>query len=860
MKVASVSPSGDISVFINQALEHAEDGIILFDENNQVLYVNAAAEHITGWPRADIVGLNVGVLAPTAMRERYDTAHYPDGEDRATELMQRPRDVQFIRKDGSSGWIGLTPSRMQLHGRTVNLVFLRDTTARRQQEERTRLLSLAFDEANSAVLVTDGATRILQTNRGFRELMGYDDAQALGVTVMELLAQHEYRPERLERFMQRLSHGKPVISDERVLTQNGQILWCSFHIRPIFDDYSQLVNLVVEITDITHTQVHEALQTKMLDLLVREAPTSEVMTMMCREVERITPDVVASVLRVEDGRLRNLAAPSLPAVYCQAVEGVPIGPLTGCCGTAAFTGKPVVARDIATDENWVGIAHLALDHGLVACWSSPIHSSDGRVLGTFAFYYRQPAEPTALQRRLVDACVHLCSLALEREESRKRIRRLAFYDDLTGLPNRSLLHVDADRAIATAGQEQRSLAVLFLDVDRFKQINDSLGHSAGDLLLKTIADRLREEANVGDIVGRLSGDEFVVVLTDYQADALNERIQSIQRRVAAAVMLEDTLVHPSASIGVSVFPRDGHDMETLLHRADMAMYQAKHDGRNHCRLYNDEMNVAAQERIALETALRDALAHDGLRLHYQPQVNFTDGQLHSVEALSRWHHPQLGEISPMRFIPLAEECGLIGDIDQWALRTACQQLARWRQAGLEIPSVSVNLSPTNFYRPELPCLVQQALDAAGLRPADLTVEITEEVLLDSHAGTLQTLHAVHALGVRLSLDDFGTGYSNLGYLRRLPISELKLDRSFVRDVAGDEIAAALTQAVLHIGKSLNLKVIAEGVETHAQAQLLSQQGYHAAQGYLFARPLPAEDLGPWLQRQHQPEQLELAAT
>ena len=849
MKASPSSSPEDISSLLAQSLEHVADGIVLFDAQNRVLFFNAAAEAISGWPREEIIGRNVGILSPPAMRPRYDTDAYPAGQDRASELMQHPHDVQLVRKDGSLCWIGLIPSRVELGGRTVNLVFMRDTTAERASAERTRLLSLAFDEAHSAVAVTDGLARIVQVSRGFRELTGYDEQAAVGQVCMQLLSADVFEHPRMAEALRKLRDGQEVTSDERIYTRDGQMLWCSLHVTPIRDDYGNLVNLIVVMNDVTHTKIHEVLQTKMLAMMVQELPTAQIMEVMCREMERLSPDVVASVLRVDEhGRLRNLAAPSLPPSYCQDVEGVPVGPRTGCCGTAAYDGQPVLARDIATDPNWEGIADLALRHGLRACWSSPIMSSEGQVLATFAFYYRQPTEPTPLQQRLVEAGVHLCALALEREESRKRIRYLAFYDHLTGLPNRSLLHADADRAISAARQGPHSLAVLFIDIDRFKQINDSFGHASGDTLLRTVAERLREEAGPQDIVGRLSGDEFVMVLARCEPGQIQERLQSLQRRISAPLPMGDSLIRPSASIGVSLFPDNGHDMESLLHRADMAMYQAKRSGRNHYQLYSNEMNVAARERVALEAALREAIEHEQLHLNYQPQVNFADGTLHSVEALSRWTHAELGVISPLRFISLAEECGLITEIDQWALREACAQLARWRADGLAVPSVSVNLSPTNFHNRELPQRISEVLARHGLQPGDLTVEITEEVLLDTHPGTMDTLQQVHALGVRLSMDDFGTGYASLGYLRRLPISELKLDRSFVQDLSNEGAASALTQAVLHIGNSLELKVIAEGVETEQQAALLRDQGYHAAQGYLYSRPVAPEAIAAWLQQ------------
>ena len=276
------------------------------------------------------------------------------------------------------------------------------------------------------------------------------------------------------------------------------------------------------------------------------------------------------------------------------------------------------------------------------------------------------------------------------------------------------------------------------------------------------------------------------------------------------------------------------------------MYQAKSQGRGRFSFFSSEMNRLAQERLALETALRKALKQGGLHLHYQPQLDLRNGQLYGVEALARWSHPELGEISPARFIPLAEECGLIADLGRWALSEACQQLAQWRDQGLDIPAVSVNLSPSSFHNLDLPRMIADTLQRNALQPQNLTLELTESILLDTHPSTMQVIDAIHALGVRLAIDDFGTGYSSLSYLRHLPVSELKLDRSFVADMDGETDAQALSNAILGIGKSLHLTVVAEGVETASQHRLLQDQGYDVAQGFWFARPLPPQELADWV--------------
>ncbi len=720
-------------------------------------------------------------------------------------------------------------------------------TREKSDREHLHLLSLGINETDNAVLITDEQNRIVFHNTGFTRMLGFQSQQTIGKLPRELFANHPSFVKSIERCHGELLQGHSFHTEELIHDLHEQPVWISAVVNPILDPTGKLINAVCVMTDITNTKVHEVLQYRVLNAMARDSSLGEQMNLLCEEVERVAPEVIASVLRVdEQGRLHTLAAPSLPEAYSRAIEGIQIGPLVGSCGSAAYTGQSVVSDDIATDPHWADYKELALSHGLHACWSTPIKSADGKVIGTFGFYYRQPRQPSAFHHLLVDAGLHLCALAIEREASRARIHQLAFYDSLTGLPNRSLLLVQAGQAIAAAERNRTTVAVMFIDLDRFKQVNDSLGHQAGDELLRTVATRLQSQARRSDIVGRLSGDEFVVVLTQYDTGHLGEVVKRIQERLAMPCHINGTPLNPSASIGVAIFPDNGHDIETLLHRADIAMYQAKAVNRGRFSFFSEEMNSLAQERLALESALRDALRGGSFELHFQPQINLHDHSLHGVEALARWHDPQMGQISPGRFIPIAEECGLIGELGKWALEEACFQLADWRRRGIQVPSVSVNLSATNFHDLELPQFVTGLLRRYSLAPTDLTLEITETVLMDTNPSTNQTIAAVHALGIPLAMDDFGTGYSSLGYLRKLPVSELKLDQSFVRDMAKDEAVSALTNAVIRIGESLKLTVVAEGVEDADQYRLLISQGCDVAQGYYFSRPMSADQLEHWV--------------
>ncbi|MET3432051.1 diguanylate cyclase (GGDEF)-like protein/PAS domain S-box-containing protein [Herbaspirillum seropedicae] len=841
--------SNSILSALNRSLgvvELSPEGVILAANGNYLKTMEYLAEDLLGQPHSILCE------ADYAASEEY-TCFWRDvslGRFFSGRFPRRTRSGRTI------WWEATYSPLLDAHGKAERVICIgTDVTYRVTREKSDRehlhLLSLGINETDNAVLITDDQNRIVFHNTGFTRMLGFESQQVIGRLPGELFASRPTFVKSLERCHGELVQGRSYHTEELIHDMQEQPVWISAVVNPILDGAGKLIHAVCVMTDITNTKVHEVLQYRVLNAMARDSSLSEQMNLLCEEVERVAPEVIASVLRVDEhGCLRTLAAPSLPEAYSKAIDGLHVGPMVGCCGSAAYTGQTVISEDIQTDPHWNDYKHLALPHGLRACWSTPIKSASGQVIGTFGFYYRHPGQPSAFHHLLVEAGLHLCALAIEREDARARIHQLAFYDSLTGLPNRSLLLVQAGQAIAAAERNCSTVAVMFIDLDRFKQVNDSLGHQAGDELLRTVATRLQSQARRSDIVGRLSGDEFVVVLTQYDTQHLTEVVKRIQERLAMPCHINGTPLNPSASIGVAIFPDNGNDIETLLHRADIAMYQAKAVNRGRFSFFSEEMNSMAQERLALESALRDALRGGDLELNFQPQINLHDQSLHGVEALARWHHPQLGQISPGRFIPIAEECGLIGELGKWALEEACFQLSDWRRRGIQVPSISVNLSATNFHDLDLPQFVTGLLRRYALEPSDLTLEITETVLMDTNPSTSQTIAAVHALGIPLAMDDFGTGYSSLGYLRKLPVSELKLDQSFVRDMAKDPAVSALTNAVIRIGESLKLTVVAEGVEDAEQYALLISQGCDVAQGYLFSRPMSADALENWVRDLH----------
>ncbi|HWM43916.1 MAG TPA: EAL domain-containing protein [Burkholderiales bacterium] len=432
--------------------------------------------------------------------------------------------------------------------------------------------------------------------------------------------------------------------------------------------------------------------------------------------------------------------------------------------------------------------------------------------------------------------------SIERKRYQVQLEHQANYDALTGLPNRNLLH-DRLRQAVYSQRLPRSIAVVFMDLDHFKFVNDSLGHSTGDLLLKAMGERLRTVLREGDTVGRVGGDEFVLILNDQSNEEIIYRaMQRIAAKVSEPISIEGKELHVTCSAGISIYPQDGRDVETLLKNADAAMYRAKEHGRSNFQFYTSEMNERVSERLSLENALRRALERSELTLHYQQKTSLKTGRIVGAEALVRWLHPEWGLVRPARFIPLAEETGLIVSIGEWVLREACRQTREWLDAGLEPGAVSVNLSVRQFRQEGLVRTVSRILEETRLNPAQLEMELTESMVMGNVDAAIAVLQGLKQLGVALSVDDFGTGYSSLSYLKDLPIDTLKIDRSFVRDIGSGAEAedGVLAQAIISLAHALHLKVIAEGVETDAQLRFLRRHGCDEVQGFFYGEPVPPD--------------------
>jgi diguanylate cyclase (GGDEF)-like protein len=515
--------------------------------------------------------------------------------------------------------------------------------------------------------------------------------------------------------------------------------------------------------------------------------------------------------------------------------GASKGPIHQVWGSNA----PVWIADVAQDVN-MRRGPAALKAGLHTIFAFPILVGE-EFYGVIELFGREVRQPDPELVGVAHAIGSQLGQFMARKAAEQNLRFVASHDPLTGLFNRNIFDERLHQALAQAARFERSLSLLFIDLDGFKLINDTHGHNAGDALLAELAARLRTTLREGDVIGRMGGDEFVVLIEEFaEVGQVAEVAKKLLDTVTRPFVLHGQSCQVTASLGISIYPDDGSDAQTLLKNADMAMYLVKQQGKNSFRFYSPQMNVHLMERLSLESGLRRAIERGELLLLYQPRVGVRDGQVTGMEALMRWQHPTQGMIGPSEFIPVAEDAGLIAAIGEWALHSACRQARAWRDLGLPLLRIAVNLSHKQFQQESLIQVVREALHRVGLEPARLELEITEEMVIRNPERAVRLLTQLKEIGVRVVVDGFGTGYSSLSFLKRLPIDSVKIDHSLIVDLPRSDDAAALTRGVVAMAHSLGLTVIAEGVETREQWEFLHQQGCEEMQGNYFSAPVTAE--------------------
>lgn len=590
-------------------------------------------------------------------------------------------------------------------------------------------------------------------------------------------------------------------------------------------------------------------QNRILNLVASGADLSVIFTTLAQFVESQADGGVCSLVALDQKGSHYClgVAPSFPEGFERAVVQVSHEEGLGPCADAIRKRSPVVVQDLAEYPLDTPLRDFVRQADLHSVSAWPIMGSRGQVLGALALYGRRRGNAQRLSAHLVGICTDLAGIAIESRGAADRIRHLAHHDDLTGLPNRLLFNYHLPRALARAQRVGGSVGVLFLDLDRFKVINDTLGHGAGDAVLCQVSEHLLECLRKTDTLARVGGDEFTVLVEQFDnPQDLADIAQKLLAAAAKTLIVNGQEYHLSGSIGIAIYPKDGGDSASLLKNADIAMYRAKTSGRNTYQFYSSDINVHSVERLSLENDLRHAIDRGEFEVHYQPKINIQTGRIAGAEALVRWRHPQRGVLLPSDFIFVAEEVGLIGSIGRMVLDAVCADAKRWRDQGLDPIRLAINLSAQQFADSRLLEDLDHALHETGCDPRSLEFEITESVVMTSPEQALLLLEQIKAHGITLAIDDFGTGHSSLAYLKRFPVDSVKIDYTFVRDIAADPNDLAITKAIIALGHSMGLTVVAEGVETDMQLEILRRFHCDEYQGFLFSPAVPSTEFAHML--------------
>jgi len=792
-------------------VEQSAEAIVIKDLDNIILSWNAGAERMYGWSQAEAVGRNITLLvrpASSGADVARRIARLRRGESGAWRAVSQRRDGTKINVD-----VNVSPLYDE-NGRHIGeITMVRDITERERAESalratqaRNRELALIVDQSYDAIITKDTANRILTWNRGAERIFGWSAGEVLGRNFLALMKPEADEAELLAA-IDRIGERKAETWETIRTTKGGQPLHVEVTVSPLFDDDGQHLGEISINRDVSQrVQAEDALRDHRLFLEQAQEVGGIGSWAMSLADGRLTwSDETARIFGIEPGTFDGREETFYARIHPEDTERVRAANAQALTTRAPFTNEFRILRPDGT-QRWI------YEHAAIIC------DDEGRPL------------------RVVGVAQDIT----ERRAAQERIEFLATRDPLTELPNRLLLRDRITHGMATAARNGTQLALLFIDLDRFKTINDSLGHRVGDELLKQVAERLARCVRKEDTLARLGGDEFVVLLqglTDSQA--ASQVARKVLKLLARPYLIEGHQLSTSCSIGISLYPSDGIDAQALMKNADAAMYHAKERGRGNYQYFSADLHSRVVERLTIETALRRALERDEFELHFQPQVRMVDSQVVGMEALLRWNHPEHGLLAPGRFIRIAEESGLIVPLGEWALDAACAQMRAWLDAGMQPPRLAVNVSVGQLSRSFVRS-VGRVLQSHRIAGTQLELEMTESLLMQQVDENVKLLRRLGDLGVQVALDDFGTGYSSLAYLKKFPIDALKIDRTFVRDIVDDPDDSAITAAVVSIGHHMQLRVVAEGVETAEQLSILQSMGCDEYQGYLFSRPLAAD--------------------
>ncbi|MES9898136.1 MAG: EAL domain-containing protein [Sedimenticola sp.] len=804
----------------------APEGIWLIDRDRKTLRINECLSRILGYSESEMLG-----KTPMDFADQENRAIFLEQTAKISTTERRSYEIALKHKDGHN--IATYFSAVTLHNPDNSvmsaLAFVRDITERKAIEiklrESEKHLRTLIDAEPACVKTVDKRGRLISMNAAGLAMFDAQSIDQISSTPIVELVDKAYRKE-FSDFSQQVFEGKPGTLIFKATGLSGRSLWLETHAVPFRDPEGKITRLLGVTHDVTQR-------------IEMEQELKDESDFLQNVIDGIGDSIMVIDANYEVQLMNDAARESYDTHFsadathpkCFEIAYQFNAPCSGddhpCpLKTALRTGKraSVIHGHMYGDDVPIRLELV----------TSPLHSSDGSLKGVIE-----------VSRDITD---HL-ELLDEVRQQKDHLNHLAHHDSLTNLPNRVLFLDRLEQTISKSRRAHEQVAIFFIDLDQFKQINDSFGHAFGDRVLEEVAVRFNQCVRENDTVARLGGDEFTIIM-----DALH----TPQHATAMAQKLINSLEHPfvidkhqfylTASIGISLFPQDGRSADTLLRNADTAMYKAKDEGRNTFQYYTENMTEQAFERILMEVSLRNALKKDELAIYYQPQFNSTSGNLIGMEALVRWQHPELGLVVPARFIPLAEETGLIIQIGEWMLRSACRQIVEWKRQGFNPVKVAVNLSAKQLGNENLLSSINEILEETGCDPTWLELEVTEGYLMKKPEQSIYIMGEIRELGIDLAIDDFGTGYSSLAYLKRFPITRLKIDGSFVRDIPDDPEDMAITRAVIALGKSLNLDVIAEGVETERQQAFLANEGCHHVQGFLYSRPVPAIEASHFLSK------------
>ena len=824
-------------------LDNASVGI-LFSKSGILMSCNPRFAEMFGFTAEEMTGRRALEVFPSP--EAYAQFGSEAGPLLGNGLPFEKSEFQFRKKSGELFWCRVRAKAVDTDRSEEGTIWiLEDVTEARQTLIEVQAL---MTNASMTILYTKNRV-ITRYNRGFADMFGYDGEEALGLPGRALYPSDEVYATVGAEAGPLLSVGKPFQTEVEMMRKDGTTMWSqmiAYGVNPA-DPSQGTIWIIEDRTD--SKRAEESLRNALL------------------ENQAILDSAVLGIAVVENGfNLRcNAKMEELFGYAPGEIDGLSVQSLYPDMDSWDHS-RSETTRDFRAGRVSMSEYQLVRKDG-TTFWARlsgrpfDLEKATGRSVWLVddVTARREAAEAIRLARdelevRVLERTAELAGAnallqgeIVERRQAEARVHHMAYHDSLTGLPNRALLSDRLDRSLLAVKRSERKLAVMFIDLDRFKTINDSLGHLTGDYLLKEVASRLCRAVRASDTVARLGGDEFVVLVPGIRlADECTHVAEKIIEALASPFPFEGRMLHITPSIGISMYPDDGGDVETLMRHADAAMYHAKANGRNNYQFFMQRMNQAAAAHFELESSLRGALANEEFELVFQPIIDTSTRKMHTMEVLLRWRRPHEGLILPDSFIPIIEENGLIVPIGEWVMRRACEQSMQWQRQGLPPVPLAVNLSPRQFMNRDLIESIRRVLDETGIDPMLLEFEITETALMQHGEQTLEILGQINSMGIRLSIDDFGTGYSSLAYLKRFPVKKLKIDRAFIKDLEQSSEDRAIVAAIIALSNSLQLLVVAEGVETEAQYKLLQTHGCQFAQGYLFAHPLNADQAAAML--------------